>query len=167
MSSQVMAEAAAAGCSEAAAELATEDAAALLAALLEQPDSAPAAAAPRALRADARMKFLREILFIVRNPFFSLLVFFSQNILLHRAQFDVFLTIFIIVKSLPKEKDLEEYKELYFSIIHDEIYHVRDDFPRIISKPNGIVDLTYKINLEKCKDYIVVDVIEKIRGKLK
>lgn len=63
--------------------------------------------------------------------------------------------------------ELEEYKELYFSIIHDEIYHVRDDFPRIISKPNGIVDLTYKINLEKCKDYIVVDVIEKIRGKLK
>ena len=64
-------------------------------------------------------------------------------------------------------EELEEYKELYFSIIHDEIYHVRDDFPRIISKPNGIVDLTYKINLEKCKDYIVVDVIEKIRGKLK
>ena len=63
--------------------------------------------------------------------------------------------------------ELEEYKELYFSIVHDEIYHVRDDFPRIISKPNGIVDLTYKINLEKCKDYIVVDVIEKIRGKLK
>ena len=81
-----------------------EEAAALLAALLEQPDSAPAAAAPRALRADARMKFLREILFIVRNPFFSLLVFFSQNILLHRTQFDVFLTIFIIIKSLPKEK---------------------------------------------------------------
>ena len=104
MSSQVMEEAAAAGCSEAAAELATEEAAALLAALLEQPDSAPAAAAPRALRADARMKFLREILFIVRNPFFSLLVFFSQNILLHRTQFDVFLTIFIIIKSLPKEK---------------------------------------------------------------
>ena len=102
MSSQVMVEAAA-GASEAAALLATAEAAALLA-LLEQPDSAPAAAAPRALRADARMKFLREILFIVRNPFFSLLVFFSQNILLHRAQFDVFLTIFIIVKSLPKEK---------------------------------------------------------------
>lgn len=41
----------AAGCSEAAAELATEEAAELLAALLEQPDSAPAAAAPRALSA--------------------------------------------------------------------------------------------------------------------
>lgn len=63
--------------------------------------------------------------------------------------------------------ELEEYKELYFSIIHDEIYHVCDDFPRIMSKPNGVDDLTYKINLEKCKDYIVVDVIEKIRGKLK
>lgn len=63
--------------------------------------------------------------------------------------------------------ELEEYKELYFSIIHDEIYHVCDDFPRIMSKPNGVDDLTYKINLEKCKDYIVVDVIEKIRDKLK
>ena len=101
MSSQVMLEAAAAGASEAAAELATEEAAAELAVLLEeQPDSAPAAAAPRALRADARIKFLREIFFMVRNPFF----FSSQNISLHRAQFDVFLTIFIIVKSLPKEK---------------------------------------------------------------
>ncbi|WP_164966567.1 PD-(D/E)XK motif protein [Arcobacter sp. AHV-9/2010] len=63
--------------------------------------------------------------------------------------------------------ELEEYKELYFSIIHDEIYHVCDDFPRIMSKPNGVDDLTYKINLEKCKDYIVIDVIEKIRGKIK
>lgn len=63
--------------------------------------------------------------------------------------------------------ELEEYKELYFSIIHDEIYHVCDDFPRITSKPNGVDDLTYKINLEKCKDYIVVDVIEKMRGKIK
>jgi hypothetical protein len=63
--------------------------------------------------------------------------------------------------------ELEEYKELYFSIIHDEIYHVCDDFPRIMSKPNGVDDLTYKINLEKCKDYIVVDVIEKMRGKIK
>ena len=63
--------------------------------------------------------------------------------------------------------ELEEYKELYFSIIHDEIYDVCDDFPRIMSKPNGVDDLTYKINLEKCKDYIVVDVIEKMRGKIK
>lgn len=63
--------------------------------------------------------------------------------------------------------ELEEYKELYFSIIHDEIYHVCDDFPRIMSKPNGVDDLTYKINLEKCKDYIVIDVIEKLRGKIK
>jgi hypothetical protein len=63
--------------------------------------------------------------------------------------------------------ELEEYKELYFSIIHDEIYHVCDDFPRIMSKPNGVDDLTYKINLEKCKDYIVIDVIEKMRGKIK
>jgi len=83
-----MAEAAAAGCSEAAAELATEEAAALLAALLEQPDSAPAAAAPRALRADARMKFLREILFIVRNPFCFFLLFLPKRFCL--AQFDAF-----------------------------------------------------------------------------
>jgi DNA-binding FadR family transcriptional regulator len=93
MSSQVMAEAAAAGCSEAAAELATEEAAALLAALLEQPDSAPAAAAPRALRADARMKFLREILFIVRNPFCFFLLFLPKRFCL--AQFDAFLTILL------------------------------------------------------------------------
>ena len=62
---------------QAMADQRPEQAAALLAALLEQPDSAPAAAAPRALRADARMKFLREILFIVREsfPFF----FFFQK----------------------------------------------------------------------------------------
>ena len=111
MSSQVMEEeAAAAGCSEAAAELATEEAAELLAALLEQPDSAPAAAAPRALRADARMKFLREILFIVREsfPFF----FFFQSVSALRS-----LTLFddiIIVKFSPKEKFNFRFSVMYF-----------------------------------------------------
>lgn len=61
--------------------------------------------------------------------------------------------------------ELEEYKELYFSIIHDEVYHVREDFPRIILKPNGVEDLTYKINLEKCKDFIIINAINKIRGE--
>ena len=92
MSSQVMVEAAAAGASEAAALPAAEEATALLA-LLEQPDSAPAAAAPRALRADARMKFLREILFIVRNPFCFFLLFLPKRFCL--AQFDAFLTILL------------------------------------------------------------------------
>gem|GEM_PF-3252642 len=63
--------------------------------------------------------------------------------------------------------ELEECKEFYFSIIHDEMYHVCDDFPRIMLKPNGIEDVTYKINLEKCKDYIVVEAMEKIRGEIK
>lgn len=112
MSSQVMAEAAAAGCSEAAAELATEEAAALLAALLEQPDSAPAAAAPRALRADARMKFLREILFIVRNPFCFFLLFLPKRFCL--AQFDAFFDDVIIVKFLPKEKFNFRFSVIYF-----------------------------------------------------
>ena len=64
-----------------AAEQGHQEAAALLAALLEQPDSAPAAAAPRALRADARMKFLREILFIVRESFLFLSSFSSKAFL--------------------------------------------------------------------------------------
>ena len=78
---------------EEATRAAREEAAALLAALLEQPDSAPAAAAPRALRADARMKFLREILFIVRNPFCFFLLFLPKRFCL--AQFDAFLTILL------------------------------------------------------------------------
>ena len=79
-----------------AEEPAAEDAPELAAVevlLLEQPDSAPAAAAPRALRADARMKFLREILFIVRNPFCFFLLFLPKRFCL--AQFDAFLTILL------------------------------------------------------------------------
>lgn len=63
--------------------------------------------------------------------------------------------------------ELKEYEELYFNIIHDEIYYVEDSFPKIALKPDGIENLTYRINLDKCKDYIITDGLTKIKGDMK
>lgn len=63
--------------------------------------------------------------------------------------------------------ELEEYKELYFNIIHDEIYGVDDSFPKISLKPDGIENLTYRINLDKCKDFILTNGLSKIKGDMK
>lgn len=50
---------------------------------------------------------------------------------------------------------LDEYKEIYFVIVSDEFYEVRDNFPKIDSIPNGVEKLTYKINLDICKEFLV------------
>lgn len=51
--------------------------------------------------------------------------------------------------------ELSEYEDLYFTIISDEFYIVKDNFPRIIDIPNGVEKLTYKINLDTCKEFLV------------
>lgn len=51
--------------------------------------------------------------------------------------------------------ELEEYSEHYYLYIADEFYQVTEDFPRIGSLPNGIDKLTYRINLDTCKDFLL------------
>ena len=50
---------------------------------------------------------------------------------------------------------LDEYKDLYFVIISDEFYEVKDNFPKIENIPNGIEKLTYRIDLNSCKEFLV------------
>jgi hypothetical protein len=50
---------------------------------------------------------------------------------------------------------LEEYSEHYFLYIADEFYRVIEGFPRIGSLPNGVDKLTYRINLDTCKDFLL------------
>lgn len=49
---------------------------------------------------------------------------------------------------------IEEYDELNFLVSSDEFYLVEDGFPRIELLPEGIENLTFRVNLEKCKEYI-------------
>lgn len=63
--------------------------------------------------------------------------------------------------------ELKEYEELYFNIIHDEMYNVTNSFPKISSKPDGIENLTYRINLDKCKSFIIADSINILKGDIK
>ncbi len=51
--------------------------------------------------------------------------------------------------------ELSEYKELYFKISTDEFYRVIDGFPRISEVPQSIENLTYRVNLNACKDFLV------------
>ncbi len=48
---------------------------------------------------------------------------------------------------------LEEYKEYWFLFVSDEFYEVKEGFPRITELYEGIENLTYKVNLEKCKAF--------------
>ena len=48
---------------------------------------------------------------------------------------------------------LEEYKDYWFLFVSDEFYEVEEDFPRIADLPEGIENLTYRVNLEKCKAF--------------
>ena len=50
---------------------------------------------------------------------------------------------------------LDEYKDLYFVIISDEFYEVKDNFPKIENIPNGIEKLTYRIDLNSCREFLV------------
>lgn len=47
----------------------------------------------------------------------------------------------------------EEYKEYWFLVIADEFYEISEGFPRIAELPDGVEALTYRVNLEKCKNY--------------
>lgn len=49
--------------------------------------------------------------------------------------------------------ELEEYRDYWFLFISDEFYEVKEGFPRIINLPEGVENLTYRVNLEKCKAF--------------
>jgi len=51
--------------------------------------------------------------------------------------------------------ELSEYEEFYFKISTDEFYEVVDGFPRIAEVPQSIENLTYRVNLDTCKDFLV------------
>lgn len=57
-----------------------------------------------------------------------------------------------------------EYEDLYFTIISDEFYIVENNFPRVIDIPNGIENLTYRINLDTCKEFLISEDIFKNKG---
>ena len=50
--------------------------------------------------------------------------------------------------------ELEEYREYYFLFITDEFYEVTEDFPKISTLPDGVENLNYRINLDKCKAFL-------------
>lgn len=49
--------------------------------------------------------------------------------------------------------NINEYKDIYFIITSDEFYLVSKSFPRISEIPAGIDNLTYKINLDYCREF--------------
>lgn len=49
--------------------------------------------------------------------------------------------------------ELEEYRDYWFLFVSDEFYEVKEGFPRIINLPEGVENLTYRVNLEKCKAF--------------
>ena len=51
--------------------------------------------------------------------------------------------------------ELSEYEEFYFKISIDEFYEVKDGFPRILEIPSSIENLSYRVNLDACKDFLV------------
>ena len=53
--------------------------------------------------------------------------------------------------------DLQEYSEFYFVVSRFRFYEVTDDFPRFHSSdiPEGIVNITLDIMLDKCSQFIV------------
>lgn len=51
--------------------------------------------------------------------------------------------------------ELYEYGELFFKISADEFYQVIDGFPRISEIPQSIESLTYRVNLDACKEFLV------------
>lgn len=51
--------------------------------------------------------------------------------------------------------ELSEYEDLYFKIIADEFYLVEESFPRVLDVPVGVEKLTYKINLDSCKEFLI------------
>lgn len=48
---------------------------------------------------------------------------------------------------------LEEYRDYWFLFVSDEFYEVAEGFPRITELPEGVENLTYRVNLEKCKAF--------------
>jgi hypothetical protein len=47
----------------------------------------------------------------------------------------------------------EEYRDYWFLFVSDEFYNVKEGFPRITDLPEGVESLTYRVNLEKCKNF--------------
>ena len=48
---------------------------------------------------------------------------------------------------------LEEYRDYWFLFVSDEFYEVAEGFPRITDLPEGVENLIYRVNLEKCKAF--------------
>ena len=48
---------------------------------------------------------------------------------------------------------LEEYRDYWFLFVSDEFYEVAEGFPKITELPEGVENLTYRVNLEKCKAF--------------
>ncbi len=65
-----------------------------------------------------------------------MILLMSQRLIFHRNPLliDRFEILLINYGFIP----LDEYKEIYFIIVSDEFYEVKDDFPKIESIPNGI-----------------------------
>ncbi|MDF1878856.1 PD-(D/E)XK motif protein [Sulfurimonas sp. SAG-AH-194-C20] len=61
--------------------------------------------------------------------------------------------------------ELSEYEDFYFIITSDEFYTVTDDFPKVSEIPEGIEKLTYRINLDTCKSFLLKDKLFTIKGK--
>jgi hypothetical protein len=61
--------------------------------------------------------------------------------------------------------ELSEYDDLYFIITSDEFYIVTDDFPKVSEIPEGIEKLTYRVNLDTCKSFLLKDKLFTIKGK--
>jgi len=61
--------------------------------------------------------------------------------------------------------ELSEYDDLYFIITSDQFYIVADDFPKVSAIPEGIEKLTYRVNLDTCKSFLLKDELFTIKGK--
>jgi len=51
--------------------------------------------------------------------------------------------------------ELSEYEEYYFKISMGEFYEVIEGFPRISDIPQSIENLTYRVNLDACKGFLI------------
>ena len=50
--------------------------------------------------------------------------------------------------------ELDEYNDYYFLLISDAFYEVTEIFPKISICPDGIEDIKYRVNLDKCKQFL-------------
>lgn len=54
--------------------------------------------------------------------------------------------------------ETNELNNIYFIASHDNLYFVDEKFPKINEKPEGISDMSYRIDLNLCNDFIVENI---------